>query len=130
MRKTPDQELYDEIYRKATGLGYTVYQFNPTGDTAYPYVKLGMVQIIPRATKSYLLGVAYVTFDIWGDENKRRLIAEMAHNLINAISKIKQIPDGLSWSMDQSTVSTEILPDDSTNDNLWRANVSFQMNFR
>lgn len=130
MIKTPDQDLYDEIYRQAKGLGYEVYLFNPTGDAAYPYVKLGMVQVVPISSKSYLLGTAFVTFDVWGNESSRRLVAAMAHNLINAISKIKETKNGLQWSMDRSTVSTEVLPDDSTNDNLWRASVSLQMNFR
>lgn len=126
---TPDQELYSEIYRKAEGLGYTVYPFNPDPGTAYPYVKLGMLQVIPTVTKSYLLGTVYGTFDVWGDGSNRTIIAEMAQKLLYEMSRIKSTKDGLSWSMNLGETSTEIMTDDTTNENLWRARVSFRMNF-
>lgn len=127
MTKTPDQQIYDAIFSASVELGYKTYPFNPPPGTSYPFVHLGTVQLLPRATKSHLLGTVQVVFDVWGDKSSRAKVAAMANNLLTAISKIKKTSEGLVLFMDTERTSTEIMPDNSSIDDLWRARVTLQL---
>ena len=127
MMKSPDQQLYDAVFTASLSQGYTTYPFNPPPGTTYPYVKLGAIQIVPTATKSYLIGTAHITIDIWGDKKSRKKVSEMAHNLITAISKVKQTTEGMRLHMDREAANTEVMVDNSTPEDLWRARISLRI---
>lgn len=121
MSKSPEQELYDEIYKKALELGVDVYQHSPDESAAYPFIKLSNTQLVPTATKSYLLGTIHVDFDVWGDAGSRKVVSDLANSLLKAISKIRVLPSGLKVTMQFDVTSTEIMTDTSTTSDLWRA---------
>lgn len=125
--KSPDQQLYDAIFSTSQGLNYATYPFNPPPGTKYPFVQMGEIQIIPIATKSYIIGTAHVTLDIWGDKSSRKTVSTMAHNLISAISKIKKTTEGMILSMDREAASTEIMADNSTTEDLWRGRINLRI---
>jgi hypothetical protein len=129
-QKTPDQDLYDAIFAASVALGYSTYQHNPPETATYPFVRIGNVQLVPIATKSYLLADVYANIDVWGSAKSRKKVSEMAHKLIHAVSRIKQLPGGLLLSVNFDTSSVEVMTDNSTNDDLWRARVSLHLTLR
>lgn len=128
--KAPDQDIYDALYSAATTLGYTVYPHNPPAGTAYPFVRIGEVQIVPRATKSWLLGTAFVMVDVWGDGGDRRLVSEMANNVLEAAGQLDVKDSGYLWALKPGDCSIEIMTDNSTDEDLWRARLSLVLNLR
>lgn len=129
-QKTPDQDLYDAIFAASLALGYTTYQHNPPATAAYPFVQMGGVQLVPIATKSFLLANLYASVDVWGDAKSRKTVSEMAHKLMHAVSRIKQLPGGLLLSVNFDSSSVEVMTDNSTNDDLWRARISLNLSLR
>ena len=127
--KWPDQQLYDQLFKESYHLGYETYTFLPPDNTPFPFVVISSVQLVPRATKSYLIGRVIAVIDIWGDEGSRRVVSDMANDLLHQISKIKQIEGGHRWRMLHDLTSVEILQDNSSADDLWRARIEVQLEF-
>lgn len=128
-QKGPDQIIFDHLYRIGQELSYTPYIANPPHGTPYPYVQMGQVQIVPRATKSFLVGTAYAVMDIWGNQYDRKKVSDLATKIFELSGKYLQTKEGLQISMDQNTSSIEIMIDTSTNDPLWRGRISLTFNF-
>lgn len=125
-RKTPDQDLFDALFKVSRDLDYLTYPHKPPRTAKYPMVHIGDVQLIPIATKSYLLATLHAQLDVWGDETQRRDVSDMAHALMERISRIKELSGGYRISMNYEASSVQVMTDNSTDDNLWRANVSLE----
>ena len=126
--KTPDQDIFDLVYSKSVSLGYDTYLFNPPSKAKYPFVKLGSVQTVPISTKSRLLATVYQSVDIWGSYESRAEISKMAQNLLYAVSKLNN--KNYSWNLNYRNSSVEVMADNSTNDDLWRARISLEWSLR
>ena len=129
MSKTPDQSIYDYLKRIGEKSGEKVYIFNPPAGTAYPFIQLGSIQIIPTATKSRLIGKAYATVDVWGDRNNRKIVSDLATYILEQAGRYSSTDEGLQIMLDQNESSIEIMTDASTNDPLWRARISLAFKF-
>ncbi len=125
--KTPDQDIFDLVYKKSSELGYTTYLFNPP-KAAYPFVHLGSVQTVPISTKTRLLATVYQNIDIWGSYEDRAKISEMAQKLLYAVGKLEN--KNYSWQLNYNNSSVEVMADNSTNDDLWRARISLEWSLR
>ncbi len=71
MSKQPDQQIHDELIKRSSQLGYRTFPFLPQLGTSYPFVVMGEVYLLPRATKSRLIGDVEVTMSVWGDKEIR-----------------------------------------------------------
>lgn len=128
-QKGPDQIIFDYIYRIGQELNYTPYLFNPPQGTPYPYIQMGQVQIVPRATKSFLIGTAYAVLDIWGNQYDRKKVSDIATNIFELAGRSGKTKENLQISLDQNASGIEIMIDTSTNDPLWRGRVTLSFNF-
>lgn len=129
MRKTIDQAIYDELFKICRGLEYSAYDFLPVKGTPYPFVVLGAIEILPQATKSYVIGRVAATIDVWGTQNSRKLISDMAEKIVNNASLIRELPNGLRCSMRISDTNIRLLQDNTTNQNLWHGVIEMIFNF-
>lgn len=127
--KTPDQSIYDHVTRIAMDKGYTVYPFNPDPGTKYPYVKMGGAQLIPRATKSYMIGEVELALDVWGDKYSRKNVADIATDILVSVGGSTKTADGYQIMLNQNRSSIEVMTDNSTSDDLWRARVTLSIKF-
>ena len=102
MRKSPDQSLYDALFKASIDLGYHTYTHSPEAGTSYPFVRIGDVQLVPIPTKSFLLGHLYASADVWGDGKSRKTVSDMAHALMKAFAALDVLADGykvkVSWA--------------------------------
>lgn len=108
-------------------LGISAFPFLPSLDTAYPFIVVAYTQILPRPTKSYLIGEIAVQVDVWGGRDDRKLVSDWNGKLMHEFSKIRQI-DGTRWSMDLTSTS-EILKDNSTNEELYHGVLDLKFKF-
>lgn len=127
LNKQPDQQIHDELIRRSTALGLTAYPFLPEEGTPYPFLVVGYTQILPRPTRSYLIGTVAVQVDIWARVDDRKLVSDWIGKLMAEFSTIRQI-DGTRWSMDL-TSPTEIIKDNSTQELLYHGILDLKFKF-
>ncbi len=128
MSKQPDQQIHDELIKRSSQLGYRTFPFLPQLGTSYPFVVMGEVYLLPRATKSRLIGDVEVTMSVWGDKSDRKLVSDMIGSLMAEFSKIKRIED-IKWQMIYDQSDSNISKDNSTEDTLYRGDMSLHFIF-
>lgn len=128
MIKQPDQQIHDELIKRSSQLGYKTFPFLPPLGKKYPFVVMGEVYLLPHATKSRLIGDVEVTMSVWGDKRDRKLVSDMIGNLMREFSTIKRIEDN-KWQMIYDQSDSNISKDNSTEDTLYRGDLSLHFRF-
>lgn len=116
--KQPDQLLHDEMYRISSDFGYDTYTYLPPEGVAYPFVVMGEINLLPQATKSQLIGRLSSTVHVWGRADDRKLLSDMAGQLMSSFFAIKNI-DGTQFSAEVNQSSIDSNRDNSTNEVLY-----------
>ena len=116
--KQPDQLLHDEMYRISSDLGYDTYSYLPPEGVAYPFVVMGEINLLPQATKSQLIGRLSSTVHVWGRVDDRKLLSDMAGQLMYSFFAIKNI-GGTQFSAGVNQSSVDSNRDNSTNEVLY-----------
>ena len=116
--KQPDQLLHDEMYRISRELGYNTYTYLPLDDVAYPFVAMGETMVLPQSTKSHLIGRLSSTVHIWGRVDDRKLLSDMAGQLMSSFFAIKNI-GGKQFSAEVNESSIDSNRDNSTDEVLY-----------
>ena len=116
--KQPDQLLHDEMYRISRELGYNTYTYLRLDDVAYPFVAMGETMVLPQSTKSHLIGRLSSTVHIWGRVDDRKLLSDMAGQLMSSFFAIKNI-DGMQFSAEVNKSSIDSNRDNSTDEVLY-----------
>lgn len=116
--KQPDQLLHDEMYRISSGLGFDTYTYLPPEGVAYPFVVMGETNLLPQATKSQLIGRLSSTVHVWGRVDDRKLLSDMAGQLMSGFFAIKNI-GGTQFSAEVNQSSIDSNRDNSTNEVLY-----------
>ncbi|MFX9188937.1 hypothetical protein ABTN59_19890, partial [Acinetobacter baumannii] len=65
---------------------------------------------------------------VWGDGTNRKVVSDMIAQIMLEVSKISQI-DGNKWAMVMNESDTQILKDNSTNENLYHGILNIYFNF-
>lgn len=116
--KQPDQLLHDEMFRISSELGYDTYTYLPPDNVAYPFVVMGETKVLPQATKSHLIGRLSSTVHVWGRVDDRKLLSDMAGQLMSGFFAIKNI-DGMQFSAEVNQSSIDSNRDNSTDEVLY-----------
>ncbi len=79
----PSQELFDQLMIECEDMGYTVYDHLPMENESspYPFLVMGMTQLIPVSFKGALGGQVHQTIDVWGDSESRPLVTQIINKL-------------------------------------------------
>ena len=125
--KEPDQQIYDKIYNRLLDNGIEVYDFLPDLDAKYPFVVMGETQLLPQATKSFLIGRVTISLHIWQNNGDRRSVTEMIGSIRRELSKIEEI-DGRAFIFDRQSTS-QIFVDNSTDETLLHGVMDLEFKF-
>lgn len=125
---SPEQELYDAIYAEIESLalqepGFSIYTHSPSPEASYPFVRLGMTQLVPIATKTALLADMYQNISVWGSKWDRGKVSTIATSILEKLSRIKRT-ESFAIEMNVARSTYLVRPDQSTQDDLWVAEVS------
>lgn len=124
--KTPDQALYDAAYHQSANvLQYPTYTFLPKQGTAYPFVTVQNVQDLPSVAKMQSMGNLELTIDIFGKGNDRMKVSEMAKRLYSRLIYLEK--GRLRMLQNQSSI--QVLQDQSTDEDLWRAIMTLRFRY-
>lgn len=79
----PSQELFDQLMIECEDMGYTVYDHLPleSENAEYPFIAMGMTQLIPVSYKDALGGRIEQTLDVWGNAESRPLVVDTINKL-------------------------------------------------
>jgi hypothetical protein len=79
----PAQELFDQLMIECEDMGYTVYDHLPleSENADYPFISMGMTQLIPVSYKDALGGRIEQTLDVWGNAESRPLVVDTINKL-------------------------------------------------
>lgn len=116
--KQPDQLLHDEMYRISSDLGFDTYTHLPPEGVAYPFVVMGEINLLPQATKTQLIGRLSSTVHVWGRVDDRKLLSDMAGQLMSSFFAIKNI-GGTQFSAEVNQSSIDSVRDNSTSEVLY-----------
>ena len=116
--KQPDQLLHDEMFRISHELGYDTYTYLPPDDVAYTFVVMGETMVLPQSTKSHLIGRLSSTVHVWGHVDDRKILSDMAGQLMSSFFAIKKI-DGMQFSAEINESSIDSNRDNSTDEVLY-----------
>lgn len=123
-----DQLLFDEAFIVSTSLGYKTYDTLPDLSVSYPFVVLEQVQVVPRGTKSIMIGEVFMSISVWCDGNDRGLASEMMNAILLNCMKISE-SDGIRFMGVPSGCGTRMLEDTSTGKSLWHGIVELEFKF-
>lgn len=112
--KSPEQLLFDEIFKVCLNLGYNTFDYLPE-KTSYPFVYIGEIFQQDRRTKSHLYGDVQVTVHIYNDYRKRAETTSMRDNIKLALYNTKKAGP-MNISLKNAT--GQILIDDTTPETL------------
>lgn len=129
MRKAPDQQIFDELFKISKALGYDTYDHLPKEEVNYPFVEIGEIRIVPIETKSYALGKVSATVHVWGGIHNRKEVSDMMNAILNTSVGIVDIPNGHQWRLQLNDTVITILPDSSTHMPLWHGVLQMAFKF-
>lgn len=125
---SPEQEVYDVVFKILQSLaedspGFSVYTHNPPRGAKYPFVKPGMVQVVPLATKTALLATLHFDLDVWGDKEDRGKISAIALQILHSLSRVRKT-ESFHVEMNLAKSSYLVRPDQTSEEDLWVAEVT------
>lgn len=115
IKKTWDQFIFDEMYKRSLLLKYPTYDYKPADETAYPFVEMENTSTEYSPNKSNIRGSVEIRMNVWGLATQRKKVSEMATELINSATTLE------GWRLDFNQSYNRLLDDNTTNTPLKRA---------
>lgn len=122
MAKDLETSLYNELARIIASIAGNdrLYVFAPPKDKSKPFIRINDMQIVPRATKSSVLGTIYVSVDIYSDFYSKNKAVEIASKLRQQASVLKATKDNYRLNLRINESSFIVRAEETENEKLWR----------
>src|SRR5690625_629730 len=108
---SPQQQIFNEVYKVCLSLGYKTYDYLPADEVAYPFVYVGEQFDQDTATKSIIYGNVQQRIHLYHDYKKRGDMSQMMNNIKRELRKLKHTKN---FYITVRNINTQILPDNTT----------------
>lgn len=124
--KSPQQAIYDALYKVSLALGYATYDYLPAASAKLPFVFVGEQFDNDRHTKTAIYGDVVTRLHIYHNYKKRGELTAMTDNLKREIRKLTKAE---GFKLTVKRVGGQTLLDTSTSDTLYRGIVEVEITF-
>lgn len=124
--KSPDQQIYDEVFKLSLALENDTYMYLPPSGTSYPFVFVGEQIEIDTANKSTVTGEITQYIHVYDVKEKRRNVTDITNDLIREIRKMRNTD---TYYVSVKNVRKQILLDTSTSETLWHGVIEVDFKF-
>lgn len=124
--KSPQQQIFDAVYKASQGLGYDTYDYLPASSAILPFVFIGEQFDQDRHAKDIVYGDVQQTIHIYHDYKKRRELTDMMNRLKVELRKLKNTEN---FYVKSKSINSQTVLDDSTSDTLLHGIVEVEFNF-
>lgn len=125
--KSPQQQIYDVVFLVAYNLGYSVFDYLPAKDAAYPFVFVGEQFDQDRLTKTSVYGRVQQTIHIYHTHRKRRELTTMMDAIKAECRRLKRTEN---FYLSVKDIRAQTLPDTTASEPLVHGiiEIDFQFN--
>lgn len=91
---SPEIQLFNEIFKRALTLGYTVVDYSPANNPSlpYPFIHIGeTISVDLSDNKRFIRGELTQTIHVWGLASNRALFYDISHRLKNELRQISKL---------------------------------------
>lgn len=103
--KSPQQSIYDAIFKAALSLGYSTYPYLPAKEAKLPFVYVGEQFDADRSTKSVIYGDVMQRVHLYHDYTKRGDLTGMMDAIKREVRKLKRA-DGFYININRINAQT------------------------
>lgn len=108
---SPQQEIYDAVFKTCLDLGYSTFDYLPPDKTKLPFVFVGEQFDQDRNTKSVIFGDVQQSIHIYGTIRQRSQITQMINAIRYELRKLKKTKH---FHVTAKQINGQILPDNTT----------------
>ncbi|BBD17119.1 phage capsid protein [Melissococcus plutonius] len=128
MTKTMEQAIFNAMVQWVSTHNYTMHTYQPLNNVEhYPFVVFEQTKTMYQANKTALLGNVTLFLSVWGEQEKRSQVSEMATTIFKGAFGINEA-QGYYWSLNREKSMIQLLMDTTTNQPLVRANIELNFN--
>lgn len=124
--KSPQQQIFDAIFKTSEALGYRTFDYLPANDAGYPFVYIGEQFDQDRNLKDVVIGTVEQTIHVYETQRKRRALTDMMDNLKRDIRKLKHTEN---FYISSININARTIPDNSTPQPLWHGIIEVTLKF-
>lgn len=128
MGTTPEQEIFDEVFKIARKHCERVYDVRPMKEADYPFVDLGPTQTLTQPNKNTIKGFVIVEVNVWGLPKHRNEISTILNNILLEAVKMRYTESYAVYTDIQAS-NIRMQEDNSTNTRLKRGILELQISF-
>jgi len=124
--KSPQQQIYDAVFKASLELGYKTLDYLPPHGESYPFVFVGEQFDQDRRTKLFIFGDVQQTVHIYHDYKKRRELTDMMNELKRKMREIKRTEN---FYVDCTGIESQTLIDSDGTRTLLHGILEFEFTF-
>lgn len=125
MIREPEQAIFDMCFVEAMKVYDDVYDFLPDAEAKYPFIVVGDTSS-DYIKNSDRLGRVRITLHVWGTQNDRRKMGQIAGALTE---RLLQVRDAFNYYAHVNALNTQKLMDTTTSTVLLHSVIECEFNY-
>ena len=123
---SPQQQIYNEVFKVCLALGYDTYDFVPPESAKLPFVYVGEQFDQDRNTKSVIYGDVQQSIHVYGNYRNRAQVTDMVNQIKRDLRKLRKTEN---FYITIRNINSQTLIDESTSQPLLHGIVEVDFTF-